>query len=254
MLMKDIPSWIVVTQVENVATVSSPKGRQVSIYNRKSYGLSFCMEGQITYTHRGKEYVSDRNHAVLLPRGESYTLYGDKAGQFPLINFQCEGLLLNTHKVIPLEHPEAFFKIYEEMRTLWPFEENRLRVLSLFYDLLDRLTEDPGRDPLSPALLYIEQHYNDPTLNNAELARRCRISEVYLRKLFVKQYGKSPRHYLIDVRIQKAKQLLSEGTQKVAAISEQCGFSNPYHFCRSFKSIVGTTPTEYRMEHRVFSI
>ncbi|MBQ8431988.1 MAG: helix-turn-helix transcriptional regulator [Clostridia bacterium] len=252
--MRQIPNWIVVTQVEDVVTVSSPKGRQVSIHNRRNYGLSFCLEGQITYTHKGREYISDRNHAVLLPRGESYTLYGDKTGRFPLINFQCEGLLLNTHEVIPLEHPEAFLKTYEEMRALWPFAENRLRVLSLFYDLLDRLTGEPNRDPLAPALLYIEQHYREPDLNNAALARQCRISEVYLRKLFVKQYGKSPRHYLIDVRIQKAKQLLSEGTLKVAAVSEQCGFSNPYHFCRSFKSAVGVTPTEYMMEHRVLSL
>ena len=252
--MREIPKWIVVTQVENVVTVSSPKGRQVTIHNRRSYGLTFCLEGQITYTHKGKEYVSDRNHAVLLPRGESYTLCGDKTGLFPVINFQCEGLLLNTHKVIPLEHPESFFKTYEEMRTLWPFEENRLRVLSLFYDLLDRLTEKPDRDLLAPALAYIEQNYRDSDLSNAELARQCRISEVYLRKLFVKRYGKSPRRYLIDLRIQKAKQLLSEGTLKVGAISEQCGFSSPYHFCRSFKSAVGITPTEYMMEHRVFSI
>ena len=57
---------IVVTDVLNAITVFSPKGKNNTMHNRNSYGLSFCLEGQITYTQNGKKYVSDKNHAVIL--------------------------------------------------------------------------------------------------------------------------------------------------------------------------------------------
>lgn len=52
-------SKIVVTDIKETLTVSSPKGRFEKINNRKSYGISFCISGQITYTHRGEKFVSD---------------------------------------------------------------------------------------------------------------------------------------------------------------------------------------------------
>lgn len=57
-----------------------------------------------------------------------------------------------------------------------------------------------------------------------------------------------------DIRMNKAKQLLSEGSLKVCAVSGQCGFSNPYHFCRTFKAYTGMTPTEYVMRYWVRKI
>ena len=48
-----------------------------------------------------------------------------------------------------------------------------------------------------------------------------------------------------------AKQLLSEGQKKISAIAEECGFSSTYHFCRSFKERVGTTPSEFRSQNTI---
>ena len=81
---------ITVTDIKELFTVSSPRGRKEEIRNRKSYGLSFCAEGKITYEIGGKQAVSDENHAVILPKGQSYSLYGNKSGIFPVINFDCK--------------------------------------------------------------------------------------------------------------------------------------------------------------------
>lgn len=75
---------IVVTEITGVMTVYSPKGRSVKMNNRKCYGMSFCSEGQITYTHNGKKFVSDNKHIIILPEGQSYTLRGDKTVFFLL--------------------------------------------------------------------------------------------------------------------------------------------------------------------------
>lgn len=67
---------ITVTDIKQMFTVMSPRGRTVIITGRKYYGLSFCIDGKITYTIGGKQVVSDINHAVILPKGKSYSLHG----------------------------------------------------------------------------------------------------------------------------------------------------------------------------------
>ena len=73
----NIINKITVTDIKELFTVSSPRGRKEEIRNRKSYGLSFCAEGKITYEIGGKQAISDENHAVILPKGQSYSLRGD---------------------------------------------------------------------------------------------------------------------------------------------------------------------------------
>lgn len=247
---------IVITNVESIFTVLSAKGRYEEIKNRKYYGLSFCEEGQITYLHKGKEYVSDVNHAVVLPKGENYCLYGDKKGIFPVINFSCINHLSDSIEIIPVHDIESYLKDFEQMKNLFLFEKNRNRIMSILYGMIFRLTTsyDTNEGMLAHAIKYLENNYSDSSLTNAKLAQLCNISEVYFRKLFCEQYGISPKQYIIDIRIGKAKQLLSEGILKVNAIAEMCGFTNQYHFCRVFKEKVGVAPTEYMKKNRIFKI
>ena len=87
---------ITITDITETFTVFSPKGRFEKINDRKTYGLSVCNDGQTTYIHNGTKTISDKNHAVILPQGQSYTLYGNKTGIFPVINFTCTELLCDT--------------------------------------------------------------------------------------------------------------------------------------------------------------
>ena len=77
----------VITRVIEACTVYSPKGRSEQMLNRKSYALTFCIDGQITYIQNGHRYISNRNTAVILPKGGNYFICGDKTGFFPVINF-----------------------------------------------------------------------------------------------------------------------------------------------------------------------
>ncbi len=247
---------ITVTDILDIITVSSPKGRSYTMTRRKSFGLSLCIDGQITYTHKGTNYVSDQNHAVILPEGEDYTLYGDRAGHFPLINFTCTEPICDKITVIPLKEPSAYLKAYEQMETLFFLKGSRTKLMSLFYDMLNRLcsADEPLYNILAPSIRYIEENYDSQSLTVSELAGLCGISEVYYRKLFTAKYGVPPKQYIIDLRIAKAKQLLSGGRLKISAVAEECGFSNQYHFSRLFKERVGITPSEYMYENRIFKI
>ena len=246
---------ITVTDIKELFTVSSPRGRKEEIRNRKSYGLSFCAEGKITYKINGKQAVSDEYHAVILPKGMSYSLYGNKSGIFPVINFDCKEFLCGEVISLPIQSADTYIKDFEKMKALSLFEENRAKMMSVFYNILHRLsTESSVRSVIIPAIRYIESNYQNPKLSNAELAEKCNISEVYFRKIFTENYKTTPKQFIMDIRINKAKQFLSDGLIKVGAVAEQCGFSNQYHFCRLFKEKTGITPSEYMKQNRISKI
>ncbi|MCQ2386058.1 MAG: hypothetical protein MJ078_05240 [Clostridia bacterium] len=62
---------LTVTELYGLCTVRSQKGIRENMTQREHYGLSFCTEGTIVYTQNGKNTVSDRRTAVLLPKGGS---------------------------------------------------------------------------------------------------------------------------------------------------------------------------------------
>lgn len=246
---------IIVTRVKEIFTVASPKGRFEKIQNRKCYGLSFCYDGQITYTHKDRKIVSDKHHAILLPQGQTYTISGDKTGSFPVINFTCANTLCDTVIALPLQNTAAYLSDFEKIKSLSLFGGNSAEIMSIFYHILYRLsTQNTPCGMIMPAIKYLESHYQEPDLTNTVLAQQCNISEIYFRRIFTEHYKMTPKQFLIDVRINKAKQLLSEGTLKINAIAAQCGFSNQYHFCRLFKEKTGLTPTDYMQQNRIYKI
>ena len=246
---------IIITDITDIFTVFSPKGRSAKIQNRDSYALSFCEEGQITYTHNGNKFISDKDHAVILPQGQSYSIYGDKTGSFPVINFTCADILCDTVISLPIDNSKSYMKDFNRLQSLSLFGENRTEMMSIFYHMLHRLSsQNSSCQVILPAIKYLENNYQNPNLTNKKLAEQCKLSEVYFRRVFTNYYNMSPKQFLIDIRINKAKQLLSEGAMKINVIASNCGFSNQYHFCRIFKEKTGLTPTEYMKQNMIYKL
>lgn len=247
---------ITVTDIKAPVTVFSEKGRIDSTRCRRYYGISLCIDGQITYTMNGKKYVSDKTNCVLLPKGGAYTLRGDKEGLFPVINFDCTGLCCDEIMLIPLNDPQKCLNDYEMIKKLFSSGKSRLKVYSMFYELLNKISAPKRSEKsiLSPLNSYIESNFGDSTLSNTELADKLGISEVYLRKLFISEYGTTPKQYILNFRISKAKEMLTDTNLTVTQISERCGFSSLYHFCRAFKDKTGITPTQYAENNKIYKI
>ena len=243
---------LVITEIEPPQIVHSEKGREFHMANRPSYGLSLCINGQITYTKKGKQFVSTKETAVILPKGGNYTLYGDKDGLFPLINFQCAGFSCEEILVIPLGNPQACLHCFDALKN----GQNQFQLFSAFYKLLDEITT--GQNIQNPLLVraiqHIGQNLSSPVLTNASIAEALDISEVYLRKLFIHHLHTTPKQYILEQRLQKAKGLLTDTSLTVTAISENCGFSSIYHFSREFKKKNGITPSQYAESHKIFKM
>ena len=242
---------VIVTALQDAAIVYSVAGERFSMADRRCYGLSLCYEGRITYRHNGQDYVSVPGCAVLLPRGASYTLQRQETGRFPVINFYVAEPLTDSFAVLPLTHPGACLALYEQLRQLRQ-DGRPAAAMAAFYRLLDEIAGAavnrslPPGSPLHTLLPYMAAHCGDTALTNTALAQRAHISEVYLRRLFLQQLGITPRQYLLQLRLEKAKRLLEDGRLTVTLVAESCGYTNVYHFCRSFRQYTGLTPTEYR--------
>lgn len=97
-------------------------------------------------------------------------------------------------------------------------------------------------------LAVIEEEYA-AKLTLEELARRMRITPEYLSYLFHRNLGIKFATYLKQYRIDKAKELLAEGKCKVYEVAASCGYSDTKYFCRIFKEISGTSPSDFMRLH-----
>ena len=152
---------ITVTEISNVVTIYSDKSRHNRMVNRGSYGLSFCKEGQITYIQNGSEYISNKDCAIILPKGGTYFIKRDKAGEFPVINFDCLDFLCDTITVIPVRNAEELISDYERMKKLFGFDGSRTKIFSIFYGMLHKLCSDDVPRELRSAVRLISNDYSD---------------------------------------------------------------------------------------------
>lgn len=84
-------------------------------------------------------------------------------------------------------------------------------------------------------------------LSLKQLAEEVYLSPTYLGRIFKEHTGVSFSAYLIQLRLEKAKQLLADPSLKIYEVSERVGYSDQAHFTHIFKKFIGITPQEYKM-------
>ena len=112
---------------------------------------------------------------------------------------------------------------------------------------LARLTSPPT-SPLDPAVqvrAYLDAHL-EKELNLTDLAGQFGLSEGHLRRRFREAYGKTPRLYLTEVRLKRARELLRTTDLRVKEVAENVGCPNLRWFLRLFKRVFGVTPSAFR--------
>lgn len=115
-----------------------------------------------------------------------------------------------------------------------------------------RATEGP-RGALAPWQLRRATDYMHDRLpariELAAVAKAAGLSLAHLSRAFKLSTGVAPYQWQLEKRIDRARQLLSAGAQRLDEIAEACGFADVAHFARTFKRITGLTPTVWRRRH-----
>jgi AraC family transcriptional regulator len=90
----------------------------------------------------------------------------------------------------------------------------------------------------------------DEAVPLAELARACKLSPSHFARAFRQTTGQPPHRWLMEQRIEKAKQLLVDTTLSLAQIAQTCGFADQSHFTRVFAQLVQSSPGQWRRHWR----
>jgi len=100
---------------------------------------------------------------------------------------------------------------------------------------------------LLQVLDYIDAHLSSE-ITLADLAELVGMSQFHFGRLFKQSLGLSPYQYLLQQRVERAKQLLKQTDQPIAAIALECGFNSHSHLGRKFRQLTGMTPKAYRAQ------
>lgn len=128
-------------------------------------------------------------------------------------------------------------------------------LVSLLYDIAYDMTDKIHE--LNNALVmytinkiksYVGTHFAEP-ITRQSIAEHIGITPNYISTIFKKSTGISLVSYITQVRIDKAKELLSSGKYKHTEIASMVGFNDGFYFSKSFKKITGMTPSDYQKKH-----
>lgn len=104
------------------------------------------------------------------------------------------------------------------------------------------LVED---DRIARAMAYLTDHYPEsPSLSDAAAA--VHTSAFHFHRLFSREVGVSPKHYLLRTQLQMAKWMLRATRRPVGEVAAATGFASHGHFTATFHRIVGVSPSNYR--------
>ena len=112
-------------------------------------------------------------------------------------------------------------------------------------DLTDFRQTGNTADLITNIQKYISEN-PEKDLNRSTLAARVYLHPDYLSHIFKTQTGTSISDYIIQVRIECAKNLLLKTNLNISEVALRCGYGNTAYFTKLFKSIVHMTPKEYR--------
>ena len=95
-------------------------------------------------------------------------------------------------------------------------------------------------------LAYIETNFTQE-ITLEELSRMANLSPRYFLRIFQDTYHTTPKAYITQLRIARARTLLTHSGKSITEIAFDCGYSDSNYFSRVFKKNCNTTPRRFRI-------
>ena len=163
---------------------------------------------------------------------------------------------------INAENPIIHISLYNELKALLDniYDTSKdmslstnLSIIGLLYEffaiLIENSNSNQKTDLIKTALKIID--YNFCTdISVAQIAKQLSINPVYFSKIFTKRTGLSPKKYILEKRISRAKELLRYTNANIFEISNSVGYEDQLYFSRLFKKYTNLSPIEYRHQNK----
>lgn len=220
--------------------------------------LMICvLDGESLYRFADKDYHLKAGDVIFLPcKCEYYRHIISPVYQSILIYFRFEekpGLTLSHSVFSSIQGIDLdFTKLLKKWnsRDLCTQSECVCMLYGIYMRLIRSETSAylPGskRELFEAAVQKLATEYSSEDFSVTSLASQAEMSEVHFRRCFKQIYHVSPQQYLLELRLNRAKELLQYDTTPVSEVAHICGMPDPCYFSRLFKQKTGYAPSEYR--------
>lgn len=235
-----------------------------------TFSLGINLEDKSIYTNKDKKYDFDVGMIAVVNPNEVhscnpikktpnlyYMLYLDEKWCTGIQNSICDEI--SAFKTFP-ENIIHDINLYNKFKTLCEnifsdidYNEKEDELINFFTKLFGKHLNRSAtkvEDPLFDKILdFLNKNYKE-NISLEELSSQFNLNPFYIIRLFKSNINMTPHAYLLNIKINRAKELLKKGLSIVDTALE-CGFSDQSHFHRNFLRIVATTPKSYQDNFKV---
>lgn len=152
-------------------------------------------------------------------------------------------------KGLPLEESKLDFEVFSDIITKSEYE-----IYSYMLTLVHRLSDaQSSSDTISgdnKLIKYLNENFRDVNLSLDSIATTFNTTPSYASTIIKQKLGINFSKYVSTLRVTEAQRLLEETKKPIIDILTESGFNSKQAFYRTFKSIVGITPSEYRSKNK----
>ena len=231
------------------------KDKTYKTYLRSHSALSLRRKADTEIEYRGKTIHLKSHDLVFFPPDFGYIRRTKEDDMIVFHLNVIQGELPDELAILHLDRFDRLWPMFEEALEEWergrPGYQYRVTaiVYRIFGEIQQRESRHENQNPtVATAKTWLEQSFWDPEVTVAVLAEQLHISETYLRRVFQKELGVSPKQYLNNLRMERAKSLLNAGYDPVSSVAEKVGFRDAKNFATAFKKQFGYPPSRQRYE------
>ena len=145
-------------------------------------------------------------------------------------------------------YSDYFIKKADECKTISEVWNMQMTLFKFYREEVHKSRSGAYNNPITNMLLlYIDEHI-EKNISFQEICIKLDIDYKYASNCFKKDLGIGFSKYFNKVKMEKAKEMLETTDLLIQNIAEKLGYTNAYYFTRTFKSIYGMSPAEYRKQ------
>lgn len=215
------------------------------------YIIHYVLSGTGAFVLDGKLYKVKKNQAFIIPPNTSFFYQADEHNPWEYIWINFGGThadqLLKLKTPIANINPDHFNDLL--LCKNYAGQEADYLAGKLFLIIVDITKKIHTSNYIHMAKSYMSTFYSH-NIKIDDLANNLGLNRKYLAKIFKKSTGMTMSEFLLDVRMRKASEAISNGEKNITAIAAMVGFEDPLFFSRQFKKHFGVSPTEFIKKHK----
>ena len=138
-----------------------------------------------------------------------------------------------------------------EFKSLSDFASAMKKFIDAFCDAIGDLEESRRNELKQNVIRHLNTHYNSSDLSLESVAGAFNLTTTYLSRFFKDETGVNYLEYVTQLRMNEAKEQLTNTSKSIKAIMSSVGYMDTASFVRKFKSIEGITPGQYRQINKL---